>query len=507
MNLDIHLHPKQFKALTVRPEILGDNEVVEVLYGGAVGGGKSFCARAAAIMYSHVIPGLQTYLFRRELPDLRKNHFSGSGNFLELLQPWIRTGYVKIKESPEWIIQFFNGPNNSVGSAIHLCHCQHEKDVYGFQGAEIHLLIPEEAGQFTPFQINYLRSRLRLGGFKLPEEYKNMFPRVLYPTNPGGASHQLFKTEFVNAAEPLQFHHKDGYARVFIPAVLEDNLTLMENDPGYADRVLSSLPPAMAKAYRYGDWDVIVGASFEKLSRQTHMIRPFSPPKHWTKFMGMDWGTAKPYSVGWYCVVEGETLLKAQDDYPDVYLPDGAVIRYRELYGWNGRPDEGCREESFEVADKILEMEKEADEHLIDYRIADSAMWANIDGPSVSERIHTHTKNKINLRKADKDRAMNYQEVRARIAGYDERPMFYVTANCHHFWRTVPSLMLDDTNPEKGPDSKQEDHVYDEVAYSLMSRPFKTSIKKRVESEFYGKRKKHKLESVDPYRLKRKSKI
>lgn len=494
MELNLNLHPKQFQALMVRPEDLGDNEVVEILYGGAVGSGKSFLGRSAGIAYSHVIPGLQTYLFRRELPDLRKNHFAGSGNFMELLQPWFKSGYAKLRESPEFCISFTNG------SRINLCHCQHEKDVYAYQGSEIHQLILEEAGQFTPFQINYLRSRLRLGGLQIPEQYKGMFPRALYPTNPGGPGHQLFKSEFVDEAEPYQFHHGDGFARIFIPAILEDNPTIMENDPGYADRVLGSLPPAMAKAYRYGDWDIVVGAALEKLERKTHMIRSFTPPRHWTKFMVMDWGTAHPYSVGWYCVVEGETHLTAKDDYPDTYLPDGAVVRYREMYGYNGRPNEGSREESYQVADKILAAEKENTEHM-DYRVADAAMWAQVDGPSIAERMATHTKGKINLRKSDKDRAMCYQEVRARIAGFDNRPMFYVAANCQHFWRTVPALMLDETNPEKGPDNKQENHVYDEVAYALMSRPFKTTLKQRVERKFYSNRRKAKLDPVDPYRI------
>lgn len=500
MELNLHLHPKQFQALTARPDNLGDNEVVEVLFGGAVGGGKSFTARAAGITYSHVIPGLQTFLFRRELPDLRKNHFSGSSNFLEILQPWIKSGYAKLRESPEFCIEF-----PSTNSKIHLCHCQHEKDVYAYQGSEIHQLILEESTQFTPFQINYLRSRVRLGGLKIPEQYQGMFPRALYPTNPGGIGHQLFKSEFVDIGEPLEFHHIDGYARIFVPSLLEDNPTLTENDPGYADRLLGSLPPEMAKAYRYGDWDIIVGSAFEKLSRQKHMIRPFTPPKHWTKFTSMDWGTAKPYAMGWYCVVEGMTLLKGDDTYPDVYLPDGAVVMYRELYGYSGQPDVGTREESIEVVGKAMAIENESQEH-IDYRILDSSCWAQSDGPSTYDRMYKASKGKFNPRQAEKDRQANYQEVRLRIAGEDDTPMFYITANCHHWWRTVPSLVLDNINPEKGPDTKQEDHHYDQTAYALRSYPYVQTQQDRVDKEwakFRSDRSKYKVDQTDPYRLKK----
>ena len=53
--------------------------------------------------------------------------------------------------------------------------------------------------------------------------------------------------------------------------------------------------------------------------------------------------------------------------------------------------------------------------------------------------------------------------------------MFLITENCLHFWRTVPILTLDENDPDKGPDTKLEDHVYDSVAYALRSRPYVTT--------------------------------
>ena len=52
--MDIQLYPPQQLALM--------SPATEVLYGGALGGGKSYLARVASIIYSVEIPGLITFL-------------------------------------------------------------------------------------------------------------------------------------------------------------------------------------------------------------------------------------------------------------------------------------------------------------------------------------------------------------------------------------------------------------------------------------------------------------
>ena len=43
--------------------------------------------------------------------------------------------------------------------------------------------------------------------------------------------------------------------RIFIPAKIEDNPTLMEKDPEYV-KYLDSLPEDLRNAWRHGSWDV-----------------------------------------------------------------------------------------------------------------------------------------------------------------------------------------------------------------------------------------------------------
>src|SRR3546814_108475 len=178
-------------------------------------------------------------------------------------------------------------------------------------------------------------------------------------------------------------------------------------DKGYAAN-LSGLPEALARALRDGDWDAVVGQALT-INRESHMLRPFTPPRFWTHFMSMDWGSAKPFSIGWYCVSEGG-WLKERDGWPAVWLPPGAVIRYAEWYGWNGKdPDTGCRLESPEVARTILRMEEERGDPPMDYRVADSQMWATDDGPSPALRMQ-EVDGRFRLRQSVKDRKANYSD-------------------------------------------------------------------------------------------------
>lgn len=468
MDLYLPLHEKQRLAF--------DTQATEVLYGGSAGSGKSYMMRVDAIVHSLQIPGLQTYLFRRTFPDLTANHMDGPASFPLLLAELVTKGLVNINYSNNEIV-FSNG------SKIHLCHCQNEKDVYKYQGAEIHNLLIDEATHFTGTIYKFLRSRVRLGGLKLPEKYKNKFPRILCGSNPGNIGHTYFKDAFIDSAPAMKVWRtpaeEGGMLRQFIPARLEDNPTMQNNDPTYRDRLLG-LGGQLARAMLEGDWDVVAGAAFEKLTRERSMIRSFVPPEHFTKFTVIDWGTAKPFSVGWYCVVDEDLELLPKNNWPRKFIPKNSLVRYREWYGWNGNADEGCRMESPEVARGILKIEREAGDK-IDFRIGDSGMWSQVDGPTINDRMYEATDGKYLMTKCHKDRAQNYQEMRYRIEGVDGKPLLYITENCIHFWRTVPGLQLDPIHPEKGHDTKMEDHAADDCLYACAEQPVALTERDRHE--------------------------
>jgi hypothetical protein len=453
--LDVNLEPKQTQAFTT--------PATEVLYGGAAGGGKSYYLRVAAIAWCGAVPGIQVYLFRRTLPDLRDNHLRGPTSFFVLLANGLKDGRVKYR-AQENEFEFQNG------AILHLCYCDSENDVEKYRGAEIHVLMMDELTHFSEYQYRFLRSRVRVAGLKLPENVKHRLPRIEAASNPGSIGHAWVKRTFITPKPPGELWktsaEEGGMIRQFIPARLSDNPHLTKDDPQYADRLRGLGSDNLVRAMLDGDWDIIAGAAFEKLRRDTHCVEPFVPPEDWIVFGSLDWGSSRPFSFGLWTVSNGNQL-------PDGRLYQrGAIIRYNELYGWNGKPNEGMRMEVSEVAKQCLARAKRK----LAYCVADPSMWKVDGGPSHAEVMGRHG---LILRPGDHNRHAGYLEMRGRIAGNEDGPMFYVTKNCHDgFWRTVPDLVMDEADPEDV-DTDQEDHAYDDARYACMSRPWAKPIEQK----------------------------
>ncbi len=408
-------------------------EATETLFGGAAGGGKSYQLRVSATRWCMEVPGIQVYLFRRTLPDLRDNHLRGPTSFQIMLEEFTRSGNVKyrtVENEFEW----------RNGAILHLCYCDSENDVEKYRGAEIHVLLMDELTHFSEYQYRFLRSRVRVAGLKIPEQYKTRLPRIECASNPGSIGHAWVKRTFITPKPPFEIWKaspsEGGMKRQFIPAKLTDNPHLTKDDPDYADRLRGLGADVLVKAMLDGDWNLVAGQAFEKLNREVHGVEPFEIPRDWLRFGSLDWGSARPFSYGLWAISDGEQVSTGKR------FPRGAMIRYDEYYGWNGKPNEGLRMEAREVALEILKHENGAS---IAYRIADSSMWQVNSGPSIAEQFN---RVRCYLRPAPKgpgSRHNGYVEVRQRIAGNEEGPMLYAFTTCHAgFWRTMPDLVLDD---------------------------------------------------------------
>lgn len=459
--INIRLHYKQGVAL--------ESEATEILYGGAVGGGKSFLMRAAAVMWCGMIPGLQVYLFRRLRDDLVKNHIEGPKGLRMLLQPWVRA---RLADMVEDEIRFWNG------SKIYLCHCKDEKDRYKYLGAEIHVLLIDELTTFTETIYRFLRSRVRMVGLTVPDSLRGHFPRIVCGSNPGNVGHQWVKAAFIDSRAPLaieQMPADEGeMRRQYIPAKLEDNPSMAEDDPGYAGKVSGLGNPELVRAMRDGDWNVVAGAFFPEFSTDRHVVEPRSLPAYWLRFRSFDWGSARPFSVGWWAVSDGELAE----------FPRGSVIRYREWYGAQrdsaGRtiPNTGLRMTAEEVAAGIVTREAEdiTGHGKPMSGVADPSIYAEDGGPSIAARMAA-APYRVFWRPADNTRvgvrgAMGgWDQVRARLKGDGERPALYVFSTCLDFIRTFPALQHDEGRPEDVA-TEMEDHAGDECRYACLSRPY-----------------------------------
>lgn len=463
--LNVDLHDKQ--------QVAFDSIATEILYGGAAGGGKSHLMRMAAITWCTAIPGLQVYLFRRIRDDLVKNHMEGPSGFREFLAGWVECGFVSIVEDE---IRFWNG------SKIYLCHCKDEKDRFKYQGAEIHVLLIDELTHFTDLIYRFLRNRVRMVGIAVPEHYRGKFPRIISGANPGGIGHQFVKTTFIDGVAPLKVYRaansEGGMLRQYIPARLEDNPSMEESDPGYEARLQGLGSETLVRAMRHGDWDIIEGAFFDNFRADRHVLRPFTVPKDWLRFRAGDWGSAKPFSFGWYAVVSDPYIAG-----PGILLPRGALIRYREWYGvakdGQGRfiANKGVKMTAEKVGAEVR-LRDASDQ--IAYGVLDPAAFAQDGGPSLAERIMQGTagNNGATFRPADNKRVTargamgGWDQLRSRLDGdEDGRPMLYFFETCVHAIRTIPALQHDEARPEDL-NSDMEDHAADEVRYACMSRPW-----------------------------------
>jgi hypothetical protein len=87
---------------------------------------------------------------------------------------------------------------------VYLCHCQHDNDVYKYQGAEIHVLSIDELTHFSERVYRFLRNRTRMVGIELPEHYRGKFPRILCGANPGNIGHLWVKNTFILGVQPIE---------------------------------------------------------------------------------------------------------------------------------------------------------------------------------------------------------------------------------------------------------------------------------------------------------------
>jgi len=458
--LDINLHDKQQVAFW--------SEATEILYGGAAGGGKSHLMRMAAITWCAEIPGLQVYLFRRIRDDLVKNHMEGPSGFREFLAGWVECGFATIVEDE---IRFWNG------SKIYLCHCKDEKDRFKYQGAEIHVLLIDELTHFTDTIYRFLRNRVRMVGIDVPAKYRGKFPRILCGANPGGIGHQFVKMTFIDGVEPMKVikapNSEGGMDRQYIPARLEDNPSMTDHDPGYEMRLAGLGSESLVRAMRWGDWDVVEGAFFDNFDQKRHVIRPFEIPDDWLRFRAGDWGSAKPFSFGWYAVPPDE--FKTPDG---AIIPRGALVKYREWYGCrkdqHGKfvPNVGLKMDASEVGRGVWA--RDLDDK-ISYGVLDPAAFATDGGPSIAERMANagaFFRPADNKRVTQRGAMGGWDQMRARLRGDAEgRPMLLFFSSCIHSIRTIPALQHDEDRPEDL-DSDSEDHAADETRYACMSRPW-----------------------------------
>lgn len=446
--------------------------VFEVVYGGARGGGKTDANLGDFALHARRYGTNAKGLF------IRRTRVALEPTIERAKQIYTPLGAVwrEQKSRFEW----------PAGAVLYFRFLDRDADADNYQGHDYTRLYIEELTQFpTDGPVNKLKATLRSAA-GVPTGFRAS-------CNPGGPGHTWVKSRYIDPG-PFQIVREaftnpfDGstveLSRVFIPAKLSDNPLLLKNDPLYVAKLQQSGSAQLVKAWLDGDWGIIDGAFFDKWSKARNVVEPFEVPRDWVRFRSMDWGSAKPFSVGWWAIVTDDHQIGNKT------LPRGAIVRYREWYGSTGKPNEGLKLTAEAVAEGIAA--REAND-VVKWGVLDPAAFAEDGGPSIAERMRRNSK--VQFFPADNKRvpgngAMGgWDQMRQRINGpCDETgepigpPMLYVFSTCRDFLRTVPILQHDPDRLEDL-DTHSEDHVADEVRYACMARPMPAaSAEKQVQT-------------------------
>ena len=414
--------------------------VEDVFYGGARGGGKTdgllgdWLAHAGR--YGEDARGI---FFRRTYPEIEEVE-RRAGELFPL------TGGVLNVQRRTWVWDN--------GATLRMRYLQRDQDASRYQGHSYTWLGVDEITSWPSLDgIDKIRATLRSTAG---------VPCVFRASgNPGGPGHNQVKVRYIDPAPP--FHpFTDETAktqRVFIPSRLENNILLMLKDPLYWQRIEASASGRqdLLKAWRFGDWDIVAGGMFDDLWQPSrHIIEPFVIPANWPIYRAMDWGSTKPFSVGWWAISDGTAAPNGK------YYPRGSVFRIAEFYGWNGKANEGVRMLAIDLGRKIVEMEVGMGLHQrINPGPADAAMWAAENGVCIADDIARGGAYFIPSDKSPGSRKTGWERMRQYLDAATKRPMdrpgLFVFATCRQFIRTVPVLPRDEKDNEDC-DSDSEDH-------------------------------------------------
>ena len=396
---------------------------IDVLYGGAAGGGKSYAMLVDPLRYAHRAAH-RALILRRSMPELRELIDKSRE-----LYPQAFHG-CKFRE----VEKLWNFPS---GAKVEFGFLERDADVYRYQGQAYSWIGFDEITHLpTEFAWNYLASRLRTTDSEIT-------PYLRCTANPGGVGAHWVKKRYISPAPPNEnFEGKDGLTRKFIPARLDDNPYLSYD--GRYEQMLKALPDVQRRQLLEGNWEITEGAAFTEFDPNIHVVIPFDIPIGWERLKGIDYGYASESACIWGAVDP----------------TDGTLIIYRELYRKNLT--------GVDLAQVITNMEVR--DPFSVQGVLDTAAWARTGttGPTVGETLQRAGHK---LRRADKNRIQGkiqiHEYLRVQQSG---RPRLQILNTCPNLIRELTGIPLDKSNPEDV-DTHAPDHAYDALRYLIMSRP------------------------------------
>jgi predicted phage terminase large subunit-like protein len=277
------------------------NDSKELLFGGALGGGKSDYLLMCALQYAD-LPGYASAVFRKSLTDLKL-----PGALLDRARDWLQP-FMKTRRNPSGDVTYVPGehtyyfktrnPDGSLGIPARLCFCYigeaNIKDRY--QSAEFQTVCFDEISQWeTAGDYKFMTTRLRKnvcrihgknkdGSANYVEgcdecDLKKASPtRLRAATNPGGLGGLWIKKRWQILPDPELYPDKrealkairEGVRvpfvgthpnRVFVPSYIDDNPFL---DQVQYREFLDELDPHLRSQLRDGNWEARADSRYKR---------------------------------------------------------------------------------------------------------------------------------------------------------------------------------------------------------------------------------------------------
>ena len=454
---------------TLAVALSNDRRYREILFGGARGPGKTDASIA---------------ILSRRLRDKRAKQLVIRRNAEDLsdfqdraIQSYLAFG-VKLARKPMVI----SGKKNDTGRILG-GHLKDDDAYTKYQGHEYCRINIEELTQI-PRESMYekLISSAR-------SKYPDLFPQVFNTTNPGGIGMAWVKKRFVEPDPELcdvykqEYYWTDkngkeqvthwqvvvekatGIMRAFIPATIDSNTILMENDPDYVMQLesLKSSDPELYRAWRFGDWDIQFGAVFQEFRKSLHTFSKFSDwgfsKKEFDesfRIAGMDWGYNDE------CVILWSTFEDITDSEERSFI-------YREKHGNHKEPSWWAREFAKiqrEDPVTILAMPHDAYNHLGGNKPIVDVFKEELDKLPADLRPRIVKADK--LTKDIKEAAVSATHDMMANAS-DGKPSLQIHRTCEYLIETLPTIVYAKDSGGEELDKNNVDHALDAMFYTLQT--------------------------------------
>jgi hypothetical protein len=409
-----------------------------------------------------------------------------------------------VAKSQRWYPQFGDGASFKLsakdykwvwptGEELLFRVVEKESDYWNYHGQEFPFIGWNELSKYPDRKLYDAMMSCNRCSF-LPEEHSpagKLMPEiplvVFATTNPYGAGHNWVKADFIDIAKPGEVVRT--VTDVFNPRTQKRQLitktqvrlfgSYKENrylSPEYIAELEKITDSNKRRAWLWGDWDIVAGGALDDVWKpEVHILPRFKVPAAWRIDRSFDWGSTKPFSVGWWAEANGE----------EVELPNGkkfcpvkgSLIRCAEWYGTvKLGTNEGLKMAATDVArgikarEALLLTEKWISK--VSPGPADNAIFnvVELESESIGTKMEHEGVSWTNSDKKAGSRKVGLQLLRDRLeaATKGEGQAIYFMDNCRATISTLPVLPRDDKDPDDV-DTDAEDHAYDDVRYRVLA--------------------------------------